>query len=71
MKLSKNKKQSNLHQKNLNEFQIFLKMRKKIKTIIKEKLIIIINTNLNGLNKENENNNNNNNNKLTNEENQI
>ena len=46
-------------------------MRKKIKTIIKEKLIIIINTNLNGLNKENENNNNNNNNKLTNEENQI
>jgi len=46
-------------------------MRKKIKTIIKEKLIIIINPNLNGLNKENENNNNNNNNKLTNEENQI
>ena len=45
-------------------------MRKKIKTIIKEKLIIIINPNLNGLNKENENNNNNNN-KLTNEENQI
>ena len=32
-------------------------MRKKIKTIIKEKLIIIINPNLNGLNKENENNN--------------
>ena len=46
-------------------------MRKKIKTIIKEKLIIIINPNLNGLNKENENNNNNNNNKLTNEENKI
>ena len=45
-------------------------MRKKIKTIIKEKLIIIINPNLNGLNKENENNNNNNN-KLANEENQI
>ena len=44
-------------------------MRKKIKTIIKEKLIIIINPNSNGLNKENENNNNNN--KLTNEENQI
>ena len=46
-------------------------MRKKIKTIIKEKLIIIINPTSNGLNKENENNNNNNNNKLTNEENQI
>ncbi len=45
-------------------------MRKKIKTTIKEKLIIIINPNLKGLNKENENNNNNNN-KSTNEENQI